>query len=90
MLLREALYSHFIWESYPEEEDVMAGFHDAGGIEALQVLGRLIRPPQRGEGPQPRREPGVQHVCLLPERHSLPMSAQATEIPQCIALPGIL
>ena len=46
---------------HPEEDDVVAGDHDGGGIEIRQVLG-LFRPAQRGEGPQGGGEPGIQHV----------------------------
>ena len=49
---------------YPEEEDIIAGFHHVGWIEAFQIW-RLIRPAQGGEGPQPGAEPGVEHVGVL-------------------------
>ena len=38
-----------------------AGDEHVGGVEGAQ-LGRLVRPAERGERPQRRREPGVEHV----------------------------
>ena len=35
----------------------------------------LIGPALRGEAPQARGEPGVQHIRLLPQRHPLPVLA---------------
>ncbi len=48
----------------PEEDDVVAGDHDAGRVEPAQVLG-VVRPAQRRERPQGRREPGVENVGIL-------------------------
>ena len=45
----------------PEEDDVARRGEDVGGIEGAQLIG-LLGPAQRGEGPQARREPGVEHV----------------------------
>ena len=45
----------------PEEDDVEAGDQHIGRIEARQ-LRRLVRPAERRERPQRRREPGVEHV----------------------------
>ncbi len=47
----------------PEEDDVEAGDQHRGRIEALQ-LRRLVRPAERRERPQRRREPGVEHVLV--------------------------
>ena len=49
---------------YPEENDVVAGLHYRGWIVAQQVGGHL-RPAERTERPQPRTEPGIQHVLIL-------------------------
>ncbi|CAN3994570.1 Multidrug export protein mepA, partial [Dysosmobacter welbionis] len=46
---------------HPEEDDVVTGDHDAGGIVEVQISG-LFRPAQSGERPQGAGEPGVQHV----------------------------
>src|SRR5204863_9763603 len=48
----------------PEEDDVAARDHETVGVVALEV-GRLLRPAERGERPQPRAEPGVEHVVVL-------------------------
>ena len=45
----------------PEEDDVIAGDHDAGGIPEVEV-GGLFRPAHRGEGPERGGEPGVQNI----------------------------
>ena len=50
----------------PEEEDVVARLQHGGRIEAAQV-GRVVRPAERAERPEPRAEPGVQHVGVLLE-----------------------
>ena len=51
----------------PEEDDVEAGDQHRARQERPQ-LGRLLRPAQRRVAPQRRREPGVEHVVVLPER----------------------
>ena len=48
----------------PETDDVIAGDQGVGGEEVGKVF-RLLGPAQRGEGPQGRGEPGVQHVFIL-------------------------
>ena len=50
---------------HPEEDDVVGGDEDVGGVEILVVLGVLIGPAQGGEGPEGGGEPSVQHVLLL-------------------------
>ena len=45
----------------PEENDVVAGDQDGGGIEVIEI-GGLIGPAQDLKGPESRREPGIQHV----------------------------
>ena len=52
----------------PEEDDVETGDQHVGGVEFLQELG-LLWPAESGEGPQPRAEPGVQHVVVLTQHH---------------------
>ncbi len=49
---------------HPEEQDVVARLHVGGGIEVF-VIRRLVGPAERGERPQARREPGVEHVVVL-------------------------
>src|SRR6185312_9779841 len=44
-----------------------AGDEHVVGIVALEVLG-LLGPAERGEGPQRRAEPGVEHVLVLAQR----------------------
>ena len=48
----------------PEEQDVVARDQDGAGVERPEVWG-VVGPPQRGEGPQPRAEPGVEDVLVL-------------------------
>src|SRR5262245_25807731 len=45
----------------PEEQDVVACLQTAGWVEPAQV-GGVVRPAERAERPEPRAEPGVQHV----------------------------
>ena len=52
---------------HPEENDVVAGDHDGGGIPVFQVGGVGVGPAQRGERPQGGAEPSVQHVLLAGE-----------------------
>src|SRR5712672_1787914 len=49
---------------YPEKDDVVASLHDRCWIVALQV-GSHIRPAERAKRPQPRTEPGIQHILVL-------------------------
>ncbi len=49
---------------HPEEDDLVPRLHHRAGIESPQILG-LLRPPERREGPEPRAEPGVEHVRVL-------------------------
>jgi hypothetical protein len=58
---------------HPQVEDLVAGHERGVGVEQLQ-LGRLLRPAQRGEGPELRGEPGVQHILVL---HDLPAALRA-------------
>ena len=48
----------------PQRDDVACGDERRRGVMALEQL-RLLRPALRGEGPQLRAEPGVQHVLVL-------------------------
>ncbi len=57
------MQSHHHHARNPEEDDVEAGDQRRGRIEALQFR-RLVRPAQRRERPQRRREPGVEHVVV--------------------------
>ena len=63
-LLAHVLKTREDHTGYPEGNNVVAGHQDAGGIVFLQILGHL-GPSHGGEGPQSRREPGVQHVLIL-------------------------
>ena len=63
-LLLHLLHAGEDHAGHPEEDNVVAGDHDGGGIPVLQV-GRIgVGPTQGGEGPQSGAEPGVQHVLL--------------------------
>src|SRR5690348_11104728 len=59
---------------YPEEDDVVAGLHDAGGVVAAQI-GGVVGPAKRAERPEPRAEPGVEHVWVLGDRVAAAMGA---------------
>ena len=59
----------------PEEDDVEAGHEDGCRVEGGE-LRRLLGPAQRRIGPQGRREPGVQHVLVLAERHGVAVPGQ--------------
>ncbi len=49
---------------HPKEDDVETCDQNVRRIE-LRQLGRLRGPPQRGEGPQPGGEPGIEHILVL-------------------------
>ena len=51
----------------PEKDDIKARHEHAGGVVFIQFR-RLVRPAQGRERPQRGREPGVQHILVLPER----------------------
>ena len=61
----------------PEEDDVVARDHDGRGIPILEVGGVQIRPAKRGERPECRGEPGVEHVLLAGEVHAAALFALA-------------
>ena len=48
----------------PQRDDIACGDERRRGMMALEQLG-LLRPALRGEGPQLRAEPGIQHVLVL-------------------------
>ena len=48
----------------PQRDDVTRGDERGRGVMSLEQF-RLLRPALRGEGPQLRAEPGVQHVLVL-------------------------
>ena len=48
----------------PQRDDVARGDERRRGVMPLEQL-RLLRPALRGEGPQLRAEPGVQHILVL-------------------------
>ena len=54
---------HHDHSSDPEENDVVPGDQDIGGVEAFE-LARGFRPAQSSEGPQRRTEPGVEYVVI--------------------------
>ena len=54
---------------HPEEEDVVPGFHHLRGEEFGHVLRLFVRPPERGERPEPGGEPGVQDILFLVQYH---------------------
>ncbi len=77
----------------PEEDDVIAGNHDGGGVIEVQVR-RLLRPPQGGEGPQGGGEPGVQHVRVTGQTGAAALFAPGGILPAdvdvaaLVAVPG--
>ena len=48
----------------PEEDDIITGYQNIGGIKILQILG-LLRPAQGLKRPQGGREPGIQRIGIL-------------------------
>ena len=78
---------------HPEEDDVVAGDEHVRGVEIVEVR-RLIRPAERGEGPEGAGKPGVQHVRVL--RDVLRVAALALrgvllrdgDVPAVVAVPG--
>ena len=48
----------------PEEQNVEAGHERRSRIVGLEFR-RLLRPSQRGEGPEAGRKPGVEHVRVV-------------------------
>ena len=77
----------------PEEDDVEAGDQHVGRVVALQ-LRRLLRPAERRERPQRRREPGVEHVGIAPQRdilavvlaRQLPCAAASSSVDEDVAV----
>src|SRR5439155_2334295 len=49
---------------HPAEQNLVARLEDASWVVPLQIR-RLVRPPERAERPEPRREPRVEHVGIL-------------------------
>ena len=47
----------------PEEDDIIARDHDARGVPVVEIVG-LFRPAHRGERPERRAEPGIEHVLI--------------------------
>ena len=72
-LLHEVQAQHH-HPAHPEEQDVETGDQDRGRVIAPQLGGR-VRPAEGGERPEPRREPGVQDIRILPERRAAAASA---------------
>src|SRR5438105_15962882 len=60
----------------PEEKYLRRGDEDVGRIERLQVACLLVRPAERRQRPEPRREPGVEHVLVLSHR---PVAVRTTD-----------
>ena len=58
------MFGHHDHAGNPEEDDVEAGYHHAGWVELTQGVG-VFRPAKGREGPQRRREPGVENVFVL-------------------------
>ena len=58
----------------PEEEDVVAGLHDAAGVEGAEVVG-LVGPAQGGMRPEAGAEPGVEDVRVLREVRTAALGA---------------
>ena len=64
------LQSHHDHPGDPEENDVETGNQDAGGVKPFEFPG-LFRPAQRGEGPQRRGKPGIEHVRVPGQFHGV-------------------
>ena len=60
----DEVHGHHDHAGNPEEDDVEAGYHHAGWVELTQGVG-VFRPAKGREGPQCRREPGVENVFVL-------------------------
>mmetsp|Transcript_498 Transcript_498/g.824 ORF Transcript_498/g.824 Transcript_498/m.824 type:complete len:496 (+) Transcript_498:478-1965(+) len=65
------LDAHHHHAGHPEEQDVVPRLQALGGVEPLEVLALRVGPAHGGEGPQAGGEPGVQHVVVLPQRHTV-------------------
>ena len=61
------LAAHHDHPRHPKENDVKAGDQHAAGIKGFQAFG-FFGPAERGERPQRRTEPGVQHILFLAQR----------------------
>ena len=48
----------------PEKQNVIPRFQHRSGVEVIEIRAWL-RPAQRGMGPQPGTEPGIQHIGIL-------------------------
>ena len=59
---------------HPERDDVVARHEHVGGIEIFK-FGGLVRPAQRREGPERRREPGIEHILVLREVRAAALGA---------------
>ena len=60
------LDAHHDHAGHPEKQDIVARFHDGGGVEIVEVVGG-VGPAKGGMGPQAGAEPGIQHVLVLPQ-----------------------
>ena len=65
---------------HPEGNDVVTRHQHIRGVEILQILG-VIRPAQRGEGPQGRAEPRVQHILVLMDMRAAALGAHRRVFP---------
>ena len=61
---------------HPEEQDVERREQERRREERLEIV-RLLRPTHHRERPQPRREPRVEHVLVLPQRRRPRRSGRA-------------
>ena len=59
--------AHHHHARHPEEQDVETGHQTGSRIKLLKRC-RLVRPAHRGEGPESRGKPGVEHVGFLLHR----------------------
>ena len=65
----------------PEEDDVVPGLEQRRRVEGLELAG-LVGPAQRRERPQPRREPGVEHVLVLGQLGGAALAARRRRRPR--------
>ena len=73
----------------PERDDVARGDERGGGVMPLKFLGAL-RPALRGEGPQLRREPGVEHIIVLMDVVAAALGAYVGVLHEGVLPPTVL
>ena len=75
--------------SNPQRDDVARGDERRRGVMALEQL-RLLRPTLRGEGPQLRAKPGIQHVLVLMYVMAAALGAHVGVLGKCVFPAAVL